>query len=255
MAHFNYKTDSDNEVVIRYSSLKAEDETLKVSRDFLHKLMKEFARLSMNYFQPKYHACFMPYYYSERRLDSIVLPAISKICDGLVLTELGVERSDKMTGETIGNGHGRADYWCIYKGYSFIIEMKGSKDRYDCKTVRQNSIVNRWGKMINQLESAELDCKGRHEKTKGVIRIGLHFVTSFAKGIPTDESIALYRSTINNYMDKFYDRIHEEYHKVEFEPTYMASWLIPDDIIKCSYREKEDTYAGVMLMAKVFKAI
>lgn len=255
MSAFSYETISEGDIKIRRCVVKPESEYMEVAKDFLQKLMKEFARLSMNCYLPKYHACSMPHYYSERRLDSIVLPAISKICKGVVLTEYHVERRDKTTGELIGNGHGRADYWCIFRGYSFIIEMKGSLDRYDCDAVRQNSIVNRWGKMIQQLESSKLDCKESTERTKGTIRLGLHFVSSYAPAEPTKESIESYRSNIDDYMDAFHTRIHNEYHSAVSEPTYAATWLIPDRIIKAKDGYAGRTYPGVMLLAKVFKAI
>ena len=255
MAQYKYETITDGDVKLRCSVVDKDNETMKVAHAFLQKLMKEFARLSMNCYRPNYHACFMPHYYSERRLDSIVLPAISKICDGVVLTELQVERRDKKTGELIGNGHGRADYWCIFRDYSFIVEMKGSRDRYDCETVRQNSIVNRWGKMINQLETSVLDCKESTEKTKGIIRIGLHFVSSFAKTEPTNETIESYRTGVDEYMSAFLDRIHNEYKSAVYEPSYAATWIIPDKIVKCQYGIEDETYPGVMLLAKVFKVI
>ena len=256
MPSFNYDTFSDGEVKIRYSTLESDSEYMVVAHAFLQKLMKEFARLSIKCYRPRYHASNMPYYYSERRLDSIVLPAISKICDGIVLTEMPVQRTVKKTGEVIGSGHGRADYWCIFRGYSLVIEMKGSWDRYKCKTVRQHSIVDRWGTMIGQLDSSYDECKRSGEKTKGIIRIGLHFVSSIAHEAPTPELIYDdYKDCVDSYMDAFCTRLHDAYNSAIYDPSYAATWLIPDRIINTKYGFDNTTFPGVMLLAKVFKDI
>jgi len=154
MTPFSYKTFTEDDIKIRYSARLSDDDYMKAAHRFLQKLMKEFARLSMKCYRPEYESYNMPFYYSERRLDSVVLPALSNICDGIVLTEMPVERKERKTGETIGNGHGRADYWCIFDGYTFIIEMKGSHARVGANyKIRKNSVVNRWKSMVDQLES------------------------------------------------------------------------------------------------------
>ena len=109
MSPFEYNTYNNNDIKIRYSTRTSDEEYMVVAHKFLQKLMKEFARLSMKCFSVEYQAFNMPFYYSERRLDSVVLPALSNICDGIVLTELPVERKDRKTGEFIGSGYGRAD--------------------------------------------------------------------------------------------------------------------------------------------------
>ena len=55
-------------------------------------LMLEMAHLSLKFDNNRFDSFTPPYLYTERRLDSILLPALSKLCNGLVLTEMPVTR-------------------------------------------------------------------------------------------------------------------------------------------------------------------
>ena len=159
MNPFVFSTYRRGDIVIKSSVLDSEDEYMIVAHAFLQKLIREFARLSVKCCRPKINAINMPYYYTERRLDTVVLPAISKICDGVVLTELPVIR--EVSGEAIGSCIGRADYWCIFRGYTFVIEMKGAFMYYDGGAVREHSVKKRWGEMISQLRNVKEECRFR----------------------------------------------------------------------------------------------
>ena len=252
MCPFEFNTYRSEDIKIIYSRNQSEDDYMIVAHAFLQKLMKEVARLSLKCYRRDYGVANMPYYYSERRLDSVVLPALSNICDGTVLAELPVERRDKKTGEIVGSGNGRADYWCIFRDYSFVIEMKGSWKRLDCKSIRKHSFVQRYAKMIEQLENIGDDCRTLPESTKGVIRIGLHFISPWANHEPDDELTAEYKSGIKQTLVDFYEKIHKTFHSTKFDPSYEAAWIVPDEIVNfCD----DGTYPAVMLVAKVFKAI
>ena len=251
MKPLKYKTYSRNGIVIHYSEPTSKDAYMQVAHEFLQSLMKEFAELSMKSFRPRIGADNFPFMYSERRLDSVVLPALSNICDGVVLTELPVKR--KKANNHVKSEHGRLDYWCIYGGYTFAIEMKGTHDRFDCDTIRENSVMKRWGKMIEQLKDVESECKAMTENTKGVIRLGLHFISSWANKEPNEELVDDYRENAQGYLRAFTEQISERYDdKPETNPSYAADWIIPDDMV---YHWNNATYTGVMLYAKVFEPV
>lgn len=249
---FQYNTYREDEIKIRYSVCTETDEYFTVAHAFLQKLVKEFARLGLKCYRPDLEAYNMPYMYSERRLDTLVLPALSSICNGLVLAEMPVERKDKKSGETIGSGHGRVDYWCIFRDYTFVIEMKGSKDRFNHSAIRQNSIINRWKSMVDQLEESEAECKNLTENTKGVIRLGLHFVTSFEEVEPTKEVIDGYRAAVDDYINAFNSDISSRTVGAKYNPSYAALWVLPEEMV---FRFYDATYPGVMLLAKILKPV
>lgn len=251
MKPFEYKTYSREGIYINYSEATDDADYMKVAHQFLRSLMKEFAALSMKSFRPRIGADNLPYMYTERRLDSVVLPALSNICDGVVLTELPVKR--KKANNHVKSEHGRLDYWCVYKGYTFAIEMKGTHARFDCDTVRENSVLKRWDKMIEQLKDVKSDCEKMTENTKGIIRLGLHFVSSWSPCEPNEEEVEKYRRGIKADLGRFCDKISERFNDdIEHNPSFAAAWVIPDDMV---YWWIDVTYPGVMLFAKVLEPL
>lgn len=255
MKPFAFKSYSNGDIKIRYSESISDDEYMKTAYSFLNKLMKEVARLTMKCFRPDIEADNLPYMHTEIRWDSVVLPALSKICDGLVLTELPVDRKESKTDENVRRG--RIDYWCVYGGYSFVIEMKGSRALFMGNRViaRESSVIERWNTMIGQLNDIKEICHDMDEHTRGVIRLGLHFISSVAYVKPTEEIIRDYRRGIYNRLNDISTDIAKRHgNKADYTPSYAAAWLIPDDMI--TYWENwEEVYPGVMLFAKVFKDI
>lgn len=108
------------------------DDAYLAAKRLLESLFFQLSKLSTKFCNEKYDFCDLPYTYTERRLDSVLLPALSKICDSLVLTELPVDR--KLKGDL---SKGRIDYWCIFEGYSFIIELKQSYDDFGTDKTRK----------------------------------------------------------------------------------------------------------------------
>ena len=252
MTEFDYNIYSWDGIKIHYSDPVCDDDYMEKAHDFLLKLMKEFARLSRMSFNRRIGAANFPYIYTERRLDSVVLPTLSNICNGVVLTELPVERTDS---ENKDSTHwGRVDYWCIYKGYTFVIEMKGTQAIFKGNKVkaREHSVKGRWRKMIEQLENAKDDCVNNlEERTKGIIRLGIHFITSVAYCEPDMEDVEEYRDTIDERLNIIRRDIARRFnYKQDYTPDFAAAWLIPDDMVMYL---SSDTYPGVMLFAKVFE--
>lgn len=158
----------------------------QVACDFLMKLQKEIASALLVYASSTYNTYLVPYETNERGMDAVFLPAIFKLCKGMVLTELAVYRKYRKL-ETIGRvtstcteqSSGRVDYWCIYKGYSFVIELKHcllqSIPGEDMEIKR--GLKDLWNTMVRQLKTINDDLQNYEEKTKGIIRLGVHLTT------------------------------------------------------------------------------
>ena len=118
--------------------------------------------------------------------------------------------------------------------------------------ISESSVVKRWKSMVDQLESETNECKESLETTKGVIRLGLHFITNVDYEQPTEEKITAYRRTINERLNDMYDRIHKEYNSPKYDPSYAAAWMVPDEVAQLF---DDETDYGVILLAKVFRVI
>ena len=68
----------------------------QIAKEFVEELFYLLSKYSAMFCKNgnvKYKFCDLPYAYSERRLDSVLLPALSKLCNGVVLTELPINRN------------------------------------------------------------------------------------------------------------------------------------------------------------------
>ena len=222
----------------------AEKESRKVALEFIEALFQEFTRDSMKLFRPDIKLEDPPYLYTERAFDSVVLPALHRLCHGLVLAEFPINRSDH---EVIG----RVDYWCIYNDYSFIIEMKSTECclGYGPKKYR---MIGRWGYMCNQLESTIEDAKEFVEHTKGVIPIGLHFVTAKGNSEKWDYRGQRMTELCKNTMQEYADAISKP-HTVDgqvriHKPSFVGGWIIPQ---KNRYPIEGEIHPFVMLFGRI----
>lgn len=250
MPGFKYRSYKNAEIEIISSLRISDEEYMKVAHRFLQKLIKEFARLSMLCYLPKYDSYVMPFGYSERQLDSVVLPALSIICKGRVLAELPVMRKERKTGELIGSGQGRTDYWCIYDDYSFFIEMKGAQiSSRSNPTTDTKKIVNPWKEMIEQLDAERDECQASVEKTKGCIRIGLYFIalTDSRERADSDDKN-------KEKLDKLYDALCLKPESKIHIPSYASTWILPKRIAHMPMLDGR-FYKSVILVSKVFKEI
>lgn len=204
--------------------------------EFIRKLFMEFAKESYRYGHNKYGFIMYPHHYSEKQLSSVLTPILHKLCNGFVMAELPVIRKDS-------DNIGWVDYWCIYKNYTIVIEVKHSKDILDTATIRQNSIVRRWGKMKKQLEDIYNEIKSFEEKTEGVIRIGLHFISSYSNKEYEESSALSYRNNIKETLTKFNKRLKSD---------YTGCWLIPED---SSCRWDGLAFPGVLLMGRILAPV
>lgn len=205
--------------------------------DFIKKLFLEFAKESIRFGENRYGFIMYPHHYRERQLSSILLPILHKLCNGFVMAELPVKRKGT-------NTVGWVDYWCIYKGYTLVIEVKHSRDLLETTTIRQNSIIKRWEEMIDQLKTVVGEIKTFEEKTKGVIRIGLHFISSLSNNDNIDdERIQKYRDNIDETLTNFCKVL---------KPDYSGAWIVPQ---KSDRNWAGYAFPGVLLMGKVYSPI
>ncbi len=144
----------------------------QIAAQFINALFKEFCAHCHKYIKNP-GVMDSPYEYSERQLDTCLMPALWKICKGYVMAEQQVTRH--VRGNTI-NSSGRIDYWCYYKRCTFLIEVKHSKWRGSLT----KDAKHRWDVMTNYQLKTFVKSEIRNGLTMGdlCIPIGLHFLSS-----------------------------------------------------------------------------
>ena len=85
------------------------DAAFIVSKELIQELFCNMAKLCTKYSNNLFYD--LPYSYTERRLDSVLLPALSKICDCMVTTEAPTYRHFHSSNKFVGSdSYGRIDY-------------------------------------------------------------------------------------------------------------------------------------------------
>ena len=233
----------------RITTYDITDEAQRVSMNLVKNLMLEMAKASMKFDNTRYGFHDLPYTYRERQLDAVLLPALSKICQGLVMTELPVIRKIKDEELRQTESSGRADYWCIYKDYSFVIELKHSYDRYGSHRTRQDTIVERWQVMNEQLKNASANFRDFEEKTKGVIRLGLHVITSITSKAANDQTVQQYKDKVKEIQYRLVNDMTGK--KPTTRPDMAMCWLVPKRMVE----NDDGNIPGLWMFAKWFEPI
>jgi hypothetical protein len=218
-----------------------------VAKDLVENLFVYMAKLSTKYDNETF--CDLPYTYSERRLDSVLLPALSKLCKTKVLVEIPAIRQCSNRRFKVDESSGRIDYWCIYKDYSFAIELKQSFDCFTTNSTRERKVIKPWLKMNEQLQSLGIDLKQYQEATKGVIRIGLHIITSYSDKPPCNQLIKQFNDSISDTSERFLKDLSKKYHSLR--PDLILCWKIPTRIIM----DIDQTFPGLWAVVKIYPAI
>lgn len=232
----------------------------RTSGELLKELLVNMASLAIKY--TEYVPGEAPYIYRERQLDGLIVTALSKICDGAVLTECPITRNCNLKGYERDGVQGRFDYWCMYpkprkyvRKNSFILEVKHSHDNctteYTCV-----DLVRNWEEMcISQLQSVRDDAKNFIEETNGVIRIGLQFVTSECP-IPKGKQIKDITLQYSKKMLEILERLKKAVSKRKPQtttPNFMACWMPSIEHIERVTGDK--IYPGIIMMGKIFEPI
>lgn len=232
----------------REFSLEINDEDYLAAKDLIENLFFDMSKLSTKYCNSEFNE--LPYTFSERCLDSVLLPALSKLCDAKVLVEYPVIRQCNNRRFLVEEGYGRVDYWCIYKGYSFVIELKHG---YDCfRSTSGNvkgKVASSWITMNKQLQSVESEIKEFEEDTKGVIRLGLHIVTSYSDKAPDNQMIKQFRDSVPDISNRFQRDLSKRYPSLK--PDLLLCWMIPSRIVLLGGQ----TFPGLWAIAKIYPKI
>lgn len=221
-------------VIIKELSNTTIDDKRKLGYELIQTLFLEFAKESLRFGNNKYGFAMYPHYFRERQICGVITPILYKLCNGFVMAELPVNR--KHSENTCW-----ADYWCIYKNYTFVIEVKHSRDLIVTDTIRKNSVIGRWKDMKKQLNSILSEIKSFEEDTKGVIRIGLHFISSRSNKELEVQDIKNYHNDTKERLIRFGKKLRAD---------YAGCWLVPEDSVYCL--EDGVCFPGVMLMGKVY---
>lgn len=225
------------------------EEWYDVTYSLVHELMIGVAKQSKIFLENKYDMQDYPFAYRERQMESLVVPVLSKLCDGLVITEYPVNRVTEDGDEYIGH----YDFFCVYQGYSFVIEMKHSADLANTDNTRKNSILGRWNTMNKQLREIEKDVKRNEEATKGVIRLGLHFIFNLVEKTVSEELIRDFKkgkceATLNRISTDLGKKRADMPNK---KPDFGACWLLD----KKDAEYGDETILGLCLFSKFYKPL
>ncbi len=245
MNSLHYRHGVINKQDFLFSLKESNDEAYLATYSLVRNLFIGMAKRARLYCSNRYDFADYPFCYRERQLDSILLPELSTMCKGYVFAEYPVTRNSK---KEISKG--RIDYWCIYKGYSFAIEVKHSYDNFISGKTKDETL-RRW-KLMNkyQLRSIKKDIeKNFTENTQRVIPLALHFVTSEFGGEPTKERR-------NEYIEQereMLKRLHDDMVKIE-KPDFVSLWEIDKEMYKKSQFDGY-SYPGFILVSKFCEVI
>jgi len=231
-----------------FSTRESNEEYYNVAYELTRKLFIGMAKHAMAFDSSKYNFYEPPFLYRERQLDTLILPVLAALCKGLAFAEYPMTRNCRKKGLEIEDSHGRIDYWCIYKDYSFVIEVKHSYDNYETSTTNDERLLQRWRTMnIVQLDNIKDEVKQFEEKTKGVIRLGLHFVTSRSSTKQPENARETYLSQEREMLNRLYKDL-----KTITPPDFMSVWELDKNMV---YYEDNRAYPGLIVLAKFFKDI
>lgn len=220
-----------------------ENESYNIAKELVENLFFDMSKLSTKYCNEIF--CDLPFMYSERPVDSVLLPVLSKLCNSLVLVELPVTRKRIDFDESSG----RIDYWCIYKNYSIVIELKHSFDCFTTSKTRERKVTKRWNTMIEQLTSVNDDVKQFGERTKGIVRLGFHIITSYSDKYPDKELLIQFKNGIPDTFERLSKDVNRRFPSKR--PDIVLCWRIPNRIVY-SY---DQTFPGLWALAKIYPPI
>jgi len=232
-----------------FSMKESQDEYYIAAYNLVRNLLTGLAKRSKVFCSQKYGFVDYPFTYRERQLDSILLPELSQLCKGLVFAEYPITRNSRKKGYEADDSKGRIDYWCIFKDYSFSIEVKHSYHNLQSNKTKDET-MHRWDVMNNyQHISSRKDLRNFIERTKGIICLSVHFVTIESGKEPDDALLADYKNKEQSILVRLYDDLNSI-----AEPDFMASWEIDENMVK-QLPFEDVSYPGLILAAKFYKPI
>lgn len=150
-----------------FSSNESMEEYYKVAYELTKKLFVGMSKHALAFNSKKYNFYEPPFLFRERQLDTLIMPVLNSLCKGLAFAEYPMTRNSRMKGLEIEDSQGRIDYWCIYKDYSLVIEVKHSYDNLATSSTNDERLLQRWRTMnIVQLDNIKNEIKHFEERTK-----------------------------------------------------------------------------------------
>ncbi|MCL4299447.1 MAG: hypothetical protein KJ077_27170 [Anaerolineae bacterium] len=203
--------------------------------EFLEGVVEEFARASRRYFEL---ANELPFIYRERQTHSVLLPAVAKVADA-VLVETPVTRRVNRQ-----DSYGWVDYWACFQDVDFFIEVK-----HRWHAVRANKVNtdthNGWQDLTDQLDSLPPGAK-EYTLSKHPLTIALLIVPCFQSS--QDEAKLQPHDRLTT--TEIYDLIRGELDGPK--PNWSSIWHLHQDLqIPYSYDDWSELYPCVVFMACV----
>lgn len=187
-----------------------------------------------------------PFVFKERQLNSILAPALSNKADAFLM-EAPVQREwSRIHNQEYNDSHGWVDYWSIYRGYVFLIEIKHNFISYKTGQIT-NNIKENWRIALEQLDAIEEEAKIRSKECNGVIRVVLHILPIY-ETVNADEHLD--KSEYVRMLD-----IHKlSLSELERSPNWSAIWKLHDDLVgPYEYIDTKEVYPGILFLCNIYE--
>lgn len=195
---------------------------------FLEDLLMNINMVSKNYIAATGGEA--PYCFGERELNSIIMVALSRMTDAC-LAEVPTRRKIRGNRHQEGyNGHGRVDFWVLYKSYDIYIETKHGYSSRTRKTISSGNVI-KWNGAIVQHKQATTT---NHSNSAGkkVLDLVLQAVVLKSKG----------RENQKIFSDDDWNELIENYFMMintgKIKPKELPQWI---GLIKVNNEDIEDT--------------
>jgi hypothetical protein len=224
--------------------LKDDADGMRVTKDFLEKLIYNIVKRSTKYFYETKDHVFI---YREKQLNSAVCPSIADLTDSFLM-EHPLNR--KPHGEDEYSG--RVDYWIYYRNYSYVLELKHSYFAYKMADSPRQDISDKFDSAIRQLNSIKIDeCKDLSYNSKGLIKIALQAIVFYQS---SQEDISLDNLKNQNLKEDFEDLISNT--DLNNKSNFRSLWLLNKKLIESvEYRNGYEIYPAVAFVGNASDVI
>ena len=139
------------------------DAAFLVSKELIQELFCNMAKLCTKYSNSLFYD--LPYSYTERRLDSVLLPTLSKICDSMVTTEAPTYRhfhsSNKFVGSELEIIDLNSNSKCVRERFIFDnlkkkVEVEKNENSLQTKNNSSNQTKSNENLFFNKLNKNNL---------------------------------------------------------------------------------------------------
>jgi len=191
-----------------------------VTKDFLGKLMENFVERSSKYYEKVNEHAFA---YRERQLQSIICPAIADITNSYLIENPLIR---KPAGED--EYRGAADYWVLYREFSFLLELKHNYFAFNSSRKPRKSIEKKFSQAIEQLRNIRTDECRSQTIGKGMRRIALEAVIFYQSSKEKDKL----QIDIANF--EFWDSLEKLLLNsgIEKDCNLRALWVLDEKLIE-----------------------